>query len=114
MEAKELRIGNWVYNATIKKEMQVYPMMIAQLSMVEGESNIEPIPLTEEWLLRFGFEKNGEEWFIHENNFELVFDEGKYFYTWDYNWCTSFGIKYIHQLQNLYFALTGEELQLIN
>jgi hypothetical protein len=38
---------------------------------------------------------------------------------WDYSIGKSFGntthisfIKYLHQLQNLYFALTGEELQI--
>ena len=76
----------------------------------------KPIPLTEEWLTRFGFElpahswigdkfhlseygkgskhPNGGVWVVAMNNNNAIISE----------------IQYVHQLQNLYFALTGEEL----
>lgn len=80
---------------------------------------ISPIQLTEEWLLKFGF-----EW-----NKETKTYEHKDFYPWHVsksinidiqNWqvfnyvlkaVANRKIKYVHQLQNLYFALTGEELK---
>ena len=72
--------------------------------------NIEPIPLTEEWLSKFGFENafadkwDGMEWMPCE------FINGKLYYTPDMHHHASKGIENVHQLQNLYFALTGEEL----
>lgn len=77
---------------------------------------IKPIPLTEEWLLKFGFfvstrkncyyknwGTNGVELIVHDyhykGGFEYELGSNKYKV-----------VEYIHQLQNLYFALTGEEL----
>ena len=114
MEAKELRIGNLVFfplkdvPALILRDMFEYQ---------NGLSNLEdyrPIPLTEEWLLRFGFVKvNGVYWTKTRISFEDDNEIGCY------NLSESFGgdsisfcnsINYVHQLQNLYFALTGLEL----
>jgi len=68
--------------------------------------NVQPIPLTEEWLLKFGFDDLGTYGYgrgnfhicLHENEFYFSINNRKVF------------IKHVHQLQNLYFALTGEEL----
>lgn len=116
MKANELRIDNWVYNKTTKKEMQVYPMMIPQLAQINDENNIEPIKLTKEWLFKFGFVEAGDEvlmdlgnwtnsmlWFNQNSGqLRLVESNGKYL--------THDNLKYVHQLQNLYFALKGKEL----
>lgn len=122
MKANELRIGNWVYSAIDSKQpIKVPPIMIAQLSKNEDkEHNIKPIPITEDWLLRFGFELNNirvkfwtedryPQWSlkvlkIKKNNVGDFMLDGFGFFL---------HIKYIHQLQNLYFALTGEELKLL-
>ena len=71
----------------------------------------EPIPLTEEWLLKFGFDSK-----------TLIFRNGNFTMTWgnggDYiDFQTIAGsymihVAHVHQLQNLYFALTGEELEI--
>lgn len=118
MKATELRIGNWVYNSTTRNNMQVYPMMIPQLCNIEKEygslkdSNIKPIPLTEEILLKLpDFER------LHQSLFKTR--DGKYslhetissnwiFYRDSTNLCF---IKSLHQLQNLFYALAGEELE---
>lgn len=82
---------------------------------------IEPIELTEEWLLKGGFEKqlNLEESFhkMSDNGILLVI---KYRYINNYNsigyfpvnlgYSLKFPLKGIHHLQNLYIDLTGEEL----
>ena len=72
------------------------------------ESEVEPIQLTEDILLKCGFSKaNGykqggyeittyEDGYILDNGYQIM---GKTFF-------------YLHQLQNLYFALTNEELNI--
>jgi hypothetical protein len=73
----------------------------------------KPIELTEDILLKCGFEKKGKRlskgWFyLWNEDGKIIFalaemhDEIGQYLT----------IKYVHQLQNLYFALTGEELQI--
>lgn len=63
-----------------------------------------PVPIDETWLTNFGYS------LITENNYavlgHLIWKLEDRFY------CNKNGIhiKYIHQLQNLYFALTGKEL----
>ena len=104
MEAKELRIGNWVnFDDHLIKEQQVtYLRKDADLS------DVSPLFLTEEWLVKFGFEKpmNGS-WF---SNDKLEIDLSNGFRVFLLGGVKSIEIKHVHQLQNLYFALTGEEL----
>lgn len=72
----------------------------------QHNENLEPIPLTEEWLINFGYCKvpnNQINYFIKGH---LIWLPNDLFI------CDKNGIvlKYVHQLQNLYFALTGKEL----
>jgi hypothetical protein len=86
-----------------------------------------PIPLTEEWLLKFGFTKGPESFFISHNDLtyhlesraDVGFKDGGYFMgirydDWEQDPVTiqkfTYDVKYVHQLQNLYFALTSQEL----
>ena len=72
-----------------------------------------PIPLTEEWLIKFGFEEVDNKsifdyplWII--NDVEFLFQADS---TFIFNSVAgNFPIHFIHQLQNLYFVLTGKEL----
>ena len=73
---------------------------------------IEPIPLTEEWLLKFGFEKNkNSDLYFRLNNYEYFIENG--IIDNGYSRMNEISVKYVHQLQNLYFALTGKELEII-
>ena len=77
-----------------------------------------PIPLTEEWLLKFGFISNP-----YQDRYELVniyFQGCKLCFECDKTkgftelWISEFpNIKYVHQLQNLFHIVTGSELQLV-
>lgn len=79
---------------------------------------INPIPLSEDWLLKAGFEKDGHGYHM-EDIYSLsisVTRKGEFLPCWldrpltPYNSDKFREVKYVHQLQNLYFALTGEEL----
>lgn len=102
--ANELRVGNWANNG-----LEDYQVSGATIWHLETENATAlPIPLTEEWLLRFGFEVY--EFDHKENQYRfkdrlIVIRDGLFC---DYG--TSVIIKRVHQLQNLYFSLTGEEL----
>lgn len=81
---------------------------------------IKPIPLTEEWLVKFGFKKDEIGVFVnicYKQNLSiglnLVGDKYCIVYlTGSFGMVQPKHIKSVHQLQNLYFALTGEELTL--
>jgi hypothetical protein len=118
MKASELRLGNLVMDG--KDIEQVNARMIDML--VKIEADFDPIPLTEEWLLKFGFDKVGialTSIAIAPLNLPCTFNlpntpfsfcQGKLILTTGTgDFCVN--IEYVHQLQNLYFALTGEELK---
>lgn len=130
MKANELRIGNWYDHNGIP--MQVTPNTIEEVWTAE-RIWCKPIPLTEEWMLKFGFvEKNiGKK--LPQSLYELKYLSNEHnpiitswvsilinVETWSCVICdeypdeiganTKIKIKHVHQLQNLYFALTGEEL----
>lgn len=137
MKVSELRIGNLIngiyydYNIdddhrekeTICEVVTLdsvgsceYPIWVESESNIETFSDFEPIPLTEEWLLKFGFEKT--PWYF--NSYRLVIGNNDYAILIDLDGDCEVGdiitckIQYVHQLQNLYFALTGEELTIKN
>ena len=109
MDARELRIGN-LYNhvksgvITLEADWISYFAKFPEL--------LSGIQLNEEWLLRFGFKRqnnafNGPD----KNDFSLWNPPGESEFTFnDTVMCPK--IDYVHQLQNLYFALTGSELTL--
>lgn len=61
-----------------------------------------PIPLTEQWLIDFGI-LNSKNWSWNGYTIEYWVEDGD-------TACFVASADYVHQLQNLYFALTGEEL----
>jgi len=127
IKANELRIGNLIYNSYTQDVFSVYSMFIVQFSKTE-DTNIKPVLLTEEWLLKFGFKNIKEHWVkyddkpegFHTNSICIIqhkdlFSRKHLSFSFsasgNYNPNSiDFEVKYVHQLQNLYFALTGEEL----
>lgn len=69
---------------------------------------IEPVILDEEVLLKCGFKKLCNEFSYKGTCFEKYKNE--FFYSAGEGLKLSKDIEYLHQLQNLYFALTGTEL----
>ena len=128
MKATELRIGNWVLEPMKSKGIVSW----GQCQIFHGdfklcESNPElykPIPLTEEWLKKFGLEQQGSHEQDGENFIEFGIDDrfsitclrrsGVFEMDYDVGYSQQTRtLKYVHQLQNLYFALTETELELI-
>lgn len=72
---------------------------------------IEPMLLTEEWLIKFGFISNpySDRYELGEFHIEHNAERGYSIFWHDKTGVT---IENVHQLQNLYFSLTGEELKL--
>ena len=117
MKASELRIGNLLYfsNGIVPSKIVTVGRRFFSSASVNGDGDgdfeitpyYKPIPLTEEWLFKFGFENkkliSGHLTFIYysSNNIGIEGMLG----TVKPRYC-----KHVHHLQNLYFALTGEEL----
>lgn len=109
--AKEIRIGNFMeFNGSFSKAT---PYTIKGLST--GISVAKPIPLTEEWLVKFGFEKRTENAGIL-----ICYKISRYTIArWTENrwqfWIGTVDLykspQFVHELQNLYFCLTGQELE---
>lgn len=74
--------------------------------------NVEPIPITGEWLLRFGFDKSEYVgYFTPCAKYMIDWDDINSFILYKDYGTKDVKIQYVHQLQNLYYALTGKELE---
>lgn len=132
IQANELRIGNIIMRCGIDYDSggnrfrdregdESIIVRCEEISMIyKGSDIFEPIPLTEEWLIKLGLKDRysdeawswcdcpGGPW---DNYTEIIESDDKtgYIYMRDYK-----HLRYVHQLQNLYFALTGQELTINN
>lgn len=131
IQANELRIGNYISDiwspngffkvTQLKKFSAVYGKDFTALY-----DNLNPIPLTEEILLKAGWKRFDEDKIIIMLNdpsthlvlmkvgthwFPQIEQTGE-FASEGVNVVFLNFIDYIHQLQNLFFALTGEEIKI--
>lgn len=132
IEANELRIGNWLFfknMITPNTFIQVDAWFMRQLVNDINDKNpkvngfYQPIPLTPKRLEKLGFsnyqklncdfEENGL-YILHNEVIIHSYKDGKFYYGFlandDDNLSFGIEIKSVHQLQNLIYALTGEEL----
>ncbi len=129
--AQELRIGNFIFETQGEyqhesdsfnfnendKNFRIVDLDILKLIHSNNEYYLfQPIPLTPEILEKCGFEKDEHD-FELKINFEARLkwsaedNPAKEVTLWLHNDYPAQSIFYLHQLQNLYFALTGEELE---
>lgn len=125
--ANELRIGSWVnHNGKPMKVLSVesdidnnaLPVMengrdFYRMSF-DTDGDLQPIPLTPEILEKCGFElKKSDNWTEYRLGI-IGFDfnhsrlSGCHIGGEEYHYIE---VSYLHQLQNLYFAITGRELE---
>ena len=139
MNVEELRVGNLVYSdGDFLGKVESLGSDKASLYEKGGLDNygyhrISGIPLTEEWLLKFGFKKaiyeSTHDDFCDEICYELEYKRDFFMsYADDFSLtlfvekkmqheelgiCPNLkDLRNVHQLQNLYFALTSEELEI--
>lgn len=130
MEAKELRIGNLLRDKVSKTLLEVIELTKEDIITHVIDRNmfplkdgwgLEPIPLTEEWLLKFRFDKlsNQDDIYYQKGYIRIsadVYENGLFHLrkrvpsqVWKDNLvCT---IMYVHELQNLYSLIEKEELK---
>jgi len=122
IKPNELRIGNLVYNIHNKQIIRIRQLRIEIVEVFHTNKltgflpfeDIEPIPLTEEIILECGFERkiHGR----HEKSLRSYKKNGNTFNV-SHSGIMYYGLKqkpvlYLHELQNLYFALTNQELKI--
>lgn len=109
MNVKELRVGNYAKNIFGIIRIEEIPLKSNSLYNPDA---IDPLPLTEEILLRCNFILFDGRYKFSDNEWFSVSIEG----VWCSLYCNGMyyavDFKYVHQLQNLYFALTGNELEI--
>jgi len=114
MTVNELRIGNWInIQGNFKKVLGIDYIHKEHLIISDGYYQLdwcEPIPLTEEILLKCGFEKHITIDIYPTFVFRMININDGIVYVSDLGFLNH--IKHLHQIQNLYFALTGEELNI--
>lgn len=116
MRIQELRVGNLLYNEGVV--VTIDARTIFDIWDDKGLKKYSPIPITEVWLKKFGFESKGIGGFtfvykelIGGDSRFVVESDGLLFYPQiNFDICCFAEFKYVHQLMNLFYAITGEEL----
>lgn len=133
MEVKELRVGNKFWRPCCYDEvLEIRENGIIGLDSLRGlitYDEIEPIPITEELLLKIGFKKERDGYLHysdHNDEFSIKFVLGYAFIEYA-NLCfnpedvteTNYGSSlefpnslHLHTLQNIWHLLTGKELEI--
>jgi hypothetical protein len=108
MKSKDLRIGSIVSHESC--QYKITGQDIFDLSIGKDINLFQPIKINENYLKAFGFKSRdgGDGFLIYEKDGVII--ELPYF-EFHHHEC-AIEIEFVHQLQNLYFALTGEELEL--
>lgn len=124
IQKTELRVGNSVtteYGAILTVEtLEPTEAWVATNEDANFASyeELEPIPLTEEWLSKHGFYSCGDDlntWRLKSTAFsgylfEVELNEPHYFKVCDLLVNHYQKIQFVHQVQNLHFYITGTEL----
>lgn len=120
MDAKELRLGNYLIDkegrlcdvvALDKNEDIDRRISASSICGAITSLPVKPIPLNEAWFKKFGFKTNGTYW----DNDKISIPIMKTTSGVDIYVCPgeyTLELDYVHQLQNLYFSLIGEELEI--
>ena len=117
MKVGDLRIGNWVMgNKPFQLTFNDFGRIHAHL-MATGQMRFEPIPLTEDWLVRFGYnreaDRDGYDYWHKDSDYH-IWVRGRNFTFYNDQLSPFYGhtIEFVHQIQNLFQSLEGKELEL--
>lgn len=132
IQSKDFRKGNFVYNTRLDifkkgyielEARHIYEMAIKESGQYYNKyvDEFEPIPLNEEWLLKLGFEcykpLNHYRKVIDDVWVQIYVNNGFWLSFVDLNGCETKEmprrkVATVHQLQNLFYSLTVQELTL--
>ena len=108
MKASELKLYNFVfYKGKVMQIQTNYELFKACIDCDRG-INIEPIPLTEEWLLKFGWKRLDKYTFVKGKWF--IYKRKKWFFTGSKK--RGRELNHVHTLQNWWNGNTGQELKI--
>ena len=121
MTANELRIGNWVLHTNGNGDFtfEIEEILAKGINVVHNGGiwfikyeYIEPITITPEILEKCGFDYDASYDVpkVQKGNFILWGYENEFGANFGHIEQLDVSVKHLHQLQNLYFALCGEEL----
>ena len=133
MEAKNFRIGNFIASSGNPENIETWVIgkvysissMDSKFEQIEIETEEEftwffkdnyfGIPLTEKWLINFGF--IGQPCDYTKDKLSVCLKGSDSFHKAGRTYYNSWAIlekqpTYVHELQNLFFAITGTELEL--
>jgi hypothetical protein len=114
MKTNELRVGNWLERLD-GSAFQVDELDFQRLLSIDENLHPKAILITKDWIEKFGF-----EWSIQHQAYYLqglgyvLYDCGDYWGVIKHRRNGEFliSVTNVHTLQNLYFILTGEELEI--
>ena len=128
INSSELRIGNWI--STPRSDRKVVEIVVKNNDYAatfdglrEGYylENCEPIELTGEWLLKFGFsDKDYKPGYIGIDVCHTDFvlekpneEHDEYAFMFDYGgWPRIKRFNFVHELQNFFYSLYREDLKI--
>ncbi len=139
IDPKELRIGNWISFGDIYFHVAIDDIGTLQIRNEDGHihclgsdilQDVSPITIDREWLDRMGFSLTIDNTIeVYERILRRSYGLVKEIAFFDINdgfgvslsdteigvksetFVVDLDIEYVHQLQNLYYALTGQELE---
>lgn len=131
IDIKELRYGSWVgymYEDNPVRIVHIYEDLVVfddgDIVSEADPEEIFPIPLTEEILFRCGFSKDGYkpghigiDFKSGSMTFDFVLEEPGFMGEWDKHYTFELpkhrfvNVEHLHQLQNIFFAITKKELE---
>lgn len=127
MKASELRIGNYILDhlgnvCTVELIERHGGIHVSSLkySLGDGMNNISegfnPIPITEDWMAGFGMTKDNGRYGLGDYGVLSLYNDKPIIHITLYGpndiYDGEAPCEYVHQLQNLYHALTGNELEM--
>lgn len=120
IDKNELRIGTHFESVKFGTPVMVTAEDISELVLRSDGADINhyidemfrPIVLTEDWLIKYGFDYR-DGWIDDYYNGRISLCNNPFEEGWAVeNINPNFKIQYVHQLETLYFALTGKEMKI--
>ena len=114
MKPEELRIGNLVHATNSDPNGSLIEHVISNGGDIDNAHWFLPIRVNENWFERMGFRNTGEVGYYYIKlslEMDMVIDvEGNV--RLEYMAVLDSYYTYVHEIQNLYFALTKQELEI--